>query len=176
MSAIVALAKVQKGFSGSSQYWPLAGTPTVTFDEFEIKLTSEVPLPYDIVKRTFELKNTALDGAVTAEDAAAVGGAAKAATGNVRPIMHLYYPSFPNYGVPDSTEGLKLLLREVEKVLLSEIEWILNCTICLRGVATGNVALHWLCGVVALLDYTMGYDGRSMSVCSSPLMNLPLRC
>jgi Protein-tyrosine phosphatase len=96
VSVIVGLAKVQKGFSGSSPYWPTGAVgAAVTFDEFTIVLVEEHEVSSDVVQRKLTLSN---------------------GSGETRSVLHLHYQSWPNYGVPATTDGLRLLLRAVEKV------------------------------------------------------------
>ncbi len=55
--------QVQKGFSGSSPYWPTAATAArVTFDEYTVDLIDERALSPDIVQRRLTLSSAA-DGA-----------------------------------------------------------------------------------------------------------------
>ncbi len=99
MSVIAGLAKVQRGFSGSSLYWPTAESPSVRFDEFRIDLKEEKSLSPDIVRRDVDVVNTS-----TPEPHES------------KRVRHFHYTSWPNYGVPSSTEGIRMLLREIELV------------------------------------------------------------
>ena len=55
VGTIVALARVQKGFSGSAQYFPTAASPVVTHGEFTISLVEERMLSEDIALRTLDV-------------------------------------------------------------------------------------------------------------------------
>jgi tyrosine-protein phosphatase non-receptor type 1 len=96
VSVIVGLAKVQKGFSGSAPYWPTGSVgASVAFDEFTIVLQEETELSTDVVQRRLIVSNS---------------------SGELRPMLHLHYQSWPNYGVPGTTDGLRVMLNAVEKV------------------------------------------------------------
>lgn len=100
VGVIVGLAKVQPGFSGSSLYWPTAaGSGSAKYDEFRVDLKEETNLSADVVRRDLDIVDTS-----TPEPHAS------------RRVRHLHYSSWPNYSVPASTAGIRIILREVEQV------------------------------------------------------------
>jgi hypothetical protein len=110
VGTIVALAAVQRGFSGSARYFPTAAAPVSVHGEFTVRLVEERELSPDIALRTLDVTR--------AGDAAAAPGAGAAADGSedTLRVAHLHYQSFPNYGVPKVPDGLRLLIRKVEQV------------------------------------------------------------
>lgn len=105
VGTIVALANVQPGFSGSAQYFPTVDRPELVFDGITAKLVEEKELSADVVCRTINL--ILADGGCSRSDP------------SKRPqpfeLVQLHYRSFPNYGVPRNTLGLRLIINEVEK-------------------------------------------------------------
>lgn len=101
---IVALAKVQPGFSGSARYWPeVVGQPVVAtgWPRLSITLLSEE-------KRTthFTTRRLQLDLAGVADTP--TSGATS------RVVTQLHYDRWPNYGVPQTPDDVAALLRAVE--------------------------------------------------------------
>jgi protein tyrosine phosphatase len=98
---VVGLAKVQRGYSGSAQYWPTAVGAVIvapgSVPPLEITLLAEEPGPHFTTRRLL---------------LAQAGGAA----GSSRELTHLHYDRWPNYGVPESTQDVRMLLRAVEGI------------------------------------------------------------
>ena len=97
---VVALAKVQHGFSGSARYWPeTAGQALVAtgWPALTVRLLSEEKGPHFTTRR-FQLDLSSETDAGTA----------------TREVTHFHYDRWPNYGVPDVPDDVAALLRAVE--------------------------------------------------------------
>lgn len=97
---IVALAKVQPGFSGSARYWPespgqvvvATGLPSLT-----VRLLSKEKGAHFTTRRLqLELSSEKDSGTAT------------------RKVTHFHYDRWPNYGVPEVPDDVSALLRAVE--------------------------------------------------------------
>lgn len=100
VETIVALAKVQPGFSGSSRYWPEAvgeTEPACGWAALSVTLLSEVDGSH------FTLRRLQLS---LSDDAGR----------DTRAVTHLHYDRWPNYGVPDSPDDVAALLLTVESI------------------------------------------------------------
>ena len=122
---VVALAKVQTGFSGSARYWPeRAGTPPTAvagYPELSVTLLEEQHTSYYTIRRLL-LSSTGLrapsallahrNPAAAGPPVAPPGGIAghAAGTATAREVVQLHYTKWPNYGVPADTEGVVQLL------------------------------------------------------------------
>jgi len=104
-AVIVALAKVKRGFSGSSRYWPkepgetiaVTGTPALS-----ITLLSEEPAAGFTRFSRRELRLSHSDG-------------------TSREITHLQSERWPNFGVPDDPDDIAALLRTVESLTSDQL-------------------------------------------------------
>ncbi len=117
VTTIVALARVQPGFSGSSMYFPSSATSReVRFGAFAIALEAEEALSEDIVLRVLAVRQVAAAAAAGGGGASASASASASDGDAVKRVHHLHYQSFPNYGVPTTPAGVRLMLRRVEEV------------------------------------------------------------
>jgi protein tyrosine phosphatase len=111
---VVALAKVQAGFSGSARYWPeAAGQRMVAtgWPELSVTLLSEENGPHFTTRHLqLELSQAAAAGDA---DAAAPSSSSSATT---REVTHFHYDRWPNYGVPEAPDDVAALLRAVEEM------------------------------------------------------------
>jgi protein tyrosine phosphatase len=98
VEVVVALANVQPGFSGSARYWPQAvgnaATTRGSDPELVVTLISEEAGPH------FTTRRLRLSQSI----------------GNARDVLQLHYTNWPNYGTPENTNDVAMLLRTVEKM------------------------------------------------------------
>lgn len=98
IKVIVNLARLEKGFSGSSLYWPTK--EKISFGDFEILLLDEKPsdsIVQDVVIRTLELKNKQQPNSPSHR------------------ILQLHYIGWPNYGVPSTSLPLIKLIQHLDE-------------------------------------------------------------
>lgn len=136
VSTIVCLAKVQSGFSGSSCYFPTSVdkhclfhssfTPTNASKErygYHISLASQQALTSDVTKRVFSLErvgspsasasSTTSQASISAIDSVAAF-TETAAESKTRDIVQYHFEGWPNYGVPESTESVRAIIKDWE--------------------------------------------------------------
>lgn len=114
VEVIVNLAKVSKGFSGSrfpqlvssiaisfrvhSQYWPKNIDEVYTFDNVAVKLLSETQVSPSLYLRKISVEDTSQ-------------------TSSSRSVTQLHYDGWPNYGVPQSPDGIINLIDVVNQMV-----------------------------------------------------------
>ena len=105
---VVALAKVQPGFSGSARYWPetaAQGLVATGWPALTVRLISEDKGPHFITRR-FQLDLSSETDAGT----------------TTREVTHFQYDRWPNYGVPDAPDDVAALLRAVETLESARVD------------------------------------------------------
>lgn len=131
---VVALAKVQTGFSGSARYWPetaeqslvATGWPALT-----VRLTFEEKNVHFTTRR-LQLELNSEEGTTTRE------------------VTQFHYDRWPNYGVPDEPDGVVALVRAVEELEVARIARIEadgDCATAAELVARSSLWVHCSGGV-----------------------------